>query len=45
MDGLVDIYMPDFKLRDEEASRRYLAAVSYPRVAPARTPCTNGATA
>jgi putative pyruvate formate lyase activating enzyme len=33
MEGLVDIYMPDFKLWDEEASRHYLAAVSYPSVA------------
>jgi putative pyruvate formate lyase activating enzyme len=33
MDGLVDLYMPDFKLWDEDASRQYLAAVSYPRVA------------
>jgi putative pyruvate formate lyase activating enzyme len=33
MDGLVDVYMPDFKLWDEEASREYLAAVNYPQVA------------
>jgi putative pyruvate formate lyase activating enzyme len=33
MDGLVDIYMPDFKLWDEEASRQYLAATNYPEVA------------
>jgi putative pyruvate formate lyase activating enzyme len=33
MDGLVDVYMPDFKLWDEAASREYLAAVNYPRVA------------
>jgi putative pyruvate formate lyase activating enzyme len=33
MDGLVDLYLPDFKLWDEEASRQYLAAVSYPGVA------------
>ena len=33
LDGLVDIYMPDFKLWDEEASRQYLAAVNYPQVA------------
>lgn len=32
MDGLVDIYMPDFKLWDQEASRLYLAAVNYPQV-------------
>jgi putative pyruvate formate lyase activating enzyme len=33
LDGLVDIYMPDFKLWDEEASRQYLSAVKYPQVA------------
>jgi putative pyruvate formate lyase activating enzyme len=33
MDGLVDIYMPDFKLWDEEKSREYLAASNYPQVA------------
>jgi putative pyruvate formate lyase activating enzyme len=33
LDGLVDVYMPDFKVWDEEASRLYLAAVSYPEVA------------
>jgi putative pyruvate formate lyase activating enzyme len=33
LDGLVDIYMPDFKLWDEEASRQYLSAVNYPQVA------------
>jgi putative pyruvate formate lyase activating enzyme len=33
MDGLVDIYMPDFKLWDEEQSRNYLAAANYPQVA------------
>ena len=33
LDGLVDIYMPDFKLWDEEASRLYLSAVQYPQVA------------
>jgi putative pyruvate formate lyase activating enzyme len=33
LDGLVDIYMPDFKLWDEGASRQYLAAVNYPQVA------------
>ena len=32
MDGLVDIYMPDFKLWDEEACRNYLAAANYPPV-------------
>ncbi len=33
MDGLVDVYMPDFKLWDEEKSREYLAASNYPQVA------------
>jgi putative pyruvate formate lyase activating enzyme len=33
LDGLVDIYMPDFKLWDEQASRQYLSAVNYPQVA------------
>jgi putative pyruvate formate lyase activating enzyme len=33
MNGLVDLYMPDFKLWDEQASRAYLAAVNYPQVA------------
>src|SRR5262249_33697857 len=33
MDGLVDVYMPDFKLWDEEKSRNYLAATNYPQVA------------
>jgi putative pyruvate formate lyase activating enzyme len=33
MDGLVDVYMPDFKLWDENASRLYLAAANYPGVA------------
>jgi putative pyruvate formate lyase activating enzyme len=33
MDGLVDIYMPDFKLWDEAMSREYLAASGYPYVA------------
>src|SRR5262249_51204966 len=33
LDGLVDIYMPDFKLWDEGASRLYLSAVNYPEVA------------
>src|SRR5262249_45368664 len=33
MDGLVDIYMPDFKLWDNEMSREYLAASNYPDVA------------
>jgi putative pyruvate formate lyase activating enzyme len=33
MDGLVDVYMPDFKLWDTEASRDLLAARNYPEVA------------
>jgi putative pyruvate formate lyase activating enzyme len=33
LDGLVDIYMPDFKLWHEAASREYLSAVNYPQVA------------
>jgi putative pyruvate formate lyase activating enzyme len=33
MDGLVDVYMPDFKLWDEGKSRDYLAAANYPAVA------------
>ena len=33
LDGLVDLYMPDFKLWDSEASRNYLAARDYPEVA------------
>jgi len=33
MDGLVDVYMPDFKLWDEGKSREYLAASNYPEVA------------
>jgi putative pyruvate formate lyase activating enzyme len=33
LEGLVDIYMPDFKLWDEGASRHYLSAVNYPQVA------------
>ena len=33
LDGLIDIYMPDFKLWDEGASRLYLSAVNYPQVA------------
>jgi putative pyruvate formate lyase activating enzyme len=33
MDGLVDVYMPDFKLWDEDKSREYLAATNYPGVA------------
>jgi putative pyruvate formate lyase activating enzyme len=33
MDGVVDIYMPDFKLWDAEHSRRYLLAPDYPDAA------------
>lgn len=33
MDGVVDVYMPDFKLWSEEMSRAYLGAVNYPQVA------------
>ena len=33
MDGLVDVYMPDFKLWDAQRSRRYLLAPDYPDVA------------
>jgi putative pyruvate formate lyase activating enzyme len=33
MDGVVDIYMPDFKLWSPEASKRYLMAEDYPEVA------------
>ncbi len=33
MEGLVDIYMPDFKFWDPELARRYLKAVRYPSVA------------
>jgi putative pyruvate formate lyase activating enzyme len=33
MDGLVDVYMPDFKLWDSEKSREYLAASNYREVA------------
>ncbi len=33
MDGVVDIYMPDFKFWDPDASRRYLKAPDYPEVA------------
>jgi putative pyruvate formate lyase activating enzyme len=33
MEGLVDVYMPDFKLWDEEMSRQYLSATNYPTVA------------
>jgi putative pyruvate formate lyase activating enzyme len=33
MDGIVDIYMPDFKLWDAAASKRYLKAPDYPEAA------------
>ncbi len=33
MDGVVDIYMPDFKFWSKERSRRYLKAADYPEVA------------
>src|SRR6516225_3614976 len=33
MEGVVDIYMPDFKLWDRERSRRYLLAPDYPEAA------------
>ena len=33
MDGVVDIYMPDFKIWDPEAARRYLKAPDYPETA------------
>ena len=33
MNGIVDIYMPDFKLWSEERSRQYLKAADYPEVA------------
>lgn len=33
MDGVVDIYMPDFKLRNGERARKYLLAPDYPDIA------------
>jgi putative pyruvate formate lyase activating enzyme len=33
LEGLVDIYMPDFKFRTKSASERYLNAPDYPEVA------------
>ena len=33
LDGLVQIYMPDFKYSDAELARRYSAAADYPEVA------------
>jgi putative pyruvate formate lyase activating enzyme len=33
LDGIVDVYMPDFKLWTREAARRYLKRADYPEVA------------
>jgi putative pyruvate formate lyase activating enzyme len=33
LDGVIDIYMPDFKVWDPEVARRYLRAKDYPDVA------------
>ncbi|MBI5881527.1 MAG: radical SAM protein [Elusimicrobia bacterium] len=33
LDGLVDVYLPDFKFWDERASARHLEAADYPRTA------------
>ena len=33
MDGLIDIYMPDFKFWDTEMARRYIRAPDYPETA------------
>jgi putative pyruvate formate lyase activating enzyme len=33
MDGIIDIYMPDFKYWDQEMARRYSRAPDYPEVA------------
>jgi putative pyruvate formate lyase activating enzyme len=33
LDGVVDIYLPDFKLWDEGAAQRFLKAADYPEVA------------
>jgi putative pyruvate formate lyase activating enzyme len=33
LDGVVDIYMPDFKVWDAEKAHRYLKARDYPEVA------------
>ena len=33
LDGVIDIYMPDFKMWDEKLSLRYLKAKDYPQVA------------
>ena len=35
LEGLVQVYMPDFKYADPEAARRYSAAADYPEVAAA----------
>ncbi|HAU38063.1 MAG TPA: radical SAM protein [Phycisphaerales bacterium] len=35
LDGLIDIYMPDFKWGDEQAARKYSQAPDYPAVAAA----------
>ena len=32
LDGVVDVYMPDFKFLDEEKARSYLEAADYPKV-------------
>ena len=33
LDGIIDIYMPDFKFWDPEMARRYLNAADYPETA------------
>lgn len=33
MDGIIDIYMPDFKFFDQKLARRYLRAADYPQIA------------
>jgi len=33
LDGLIDIYMPDFKFWDNESARKYAEAADYPEVA------------
>jgi putative pyruvate formate lyase activating enzyme len=33
LDGIVDIYMPDFKIWDEDSAAKYLLARDYPQVA------------
>jgi putative pyruvate formate lyase activating enzyme len=37
LDGLVDVYMPDFKFWDEAPSEKYLNASDYPEIARAAT--------